>query len=861
MNTKKSLAALLMLFVSACFLGAQTSPEAFLGYKVGADRKLADYEQIQGYFQKLDQESAKLKVLTIGQTTLKKPMIMAVITSEKNMNDLDKYRQIAKRLSQARGLSPDDARKLARDGKVIVFLTCALHAAEIGSSQAAMELAYRLVKGDTPFDAAKVLDDVILLLVPSANPDGQLMITDWYRKNLGTNFEGGPMPWLYHHYAGHDDNRDYALNLVETRAVADVMIRDWFPQIYFDQHQTSMLGVRCFVPPFIDPADPDVHPLLFSGTDLIGANMAYDLEKEGLKGVVHARNYASAWFKGAHTGIAEVHNIVSGFSEMASVKIATPIYIDRTQLNRKDQTAFGDVMTKSLTLPDPWEGGWWRFRDIVDYNMVVSLSLVESAYLHKEDWLFNNYKMSRDAIEAGTKGGPFAFVVPQEQFDYPTALRMLDVLKFGGAEIYQATEAFAADGRAYPAGAFVIPASQPYRPFVMAMLDERKYPDIFIAPKLRDNAGHTYPLQMGVSFSRIVEPFAAKLAKLEKISHPTVSYPSSPPYIVLDSRANASYAVAAALIGQNAEVYRTRDVVRKQGLEAAAGSFVIRNTAQVQKIAPALLDKWHLSVRALGEIADIPKDSLRTPLRVGLYQSWRANPDEGWTRFIFDDFGIPYTTLHNADFQGAKAKPAGLRERFDVIVFADEDPAIIKSGSQNAEYPPEYRGGIGAEGIEALGGFVEQGGVLVGLNEACQLFIKELGLPARDVMEGVPESKFFCPKSLLRIKVDNASSIGYGMPGEAAAMFGGDSEALAFETRIPGTGDWGVKVVAGYPENDLLLRGGLIGEDLIARRAAVVDVRHGKGNIILIGFPCQHRAQTQGTYKFLFNALLYPATD
>jgi hypothetical protein len=857
MSLKRSI-VLCCLFLSVpFFLGAQTSPEEFLGHKVGADRKLADYNQIQAYFQKLDEESEKIKVLTIGESTLGKPMIMAVISSEKNMVNLDIYREISKKLSHARDLSPDEAKKLAKEGKAIVFITCTLHATEIGGSQESMEFAYRLVTGNTPFDADKVLEEVIVLLVPAANPDGQQMVTDWYRKNLGTKYEGGPMPWLYHHYAGHDNNRDgIAINLNETRAVSKVLHHDWFPHIYDDKHQMGSTNARCFVPPFIDPADPNIHPILFSGIDLVGANMAYDLQNAGLKGVEHARNYASSWFKGALTGTAMSHNIVTVFSEMASAKVATPIYINPNEIPTY-------YYTKSLTFPDPWPGGWWRLSDIVEYELTTSLSLVETAFHHKEDFLYNSYRMGKDSIESGKKGDPFAFVFPQKQRDYPTTLRMLDILKFGGAEIHQARESFVADGKTYPEGSFVILMSQPYRTYIVSVLEKRKYPS-GVPSRLQDNASHTLPMQMGVSFSRIGKSFDAKLDKLESIPYPTVSSPASSPYIVLDSQANASYSVVFSLLGEKAEIYRTKEKIKGEGFKAAAGSFIIKNTPQVQKAIPGLLEKWHITAYGLEDIADISKAPLKNH-RVGVYQSWRSNMDEGWTRYALDDAGIPYTTLHNKDFKSTKKNKVNLIERYDAIVFADESPEIIKSGmpSQSSRYyarylgafPPEYDGGIGNEGIEALKAFVEQGGILVALNSASTLFIKEFKIPARNALAGVSRTEFFCPTSLLRIKVDNTSPIGYGMPDEAAAMF---YRSLAYSTWLPPTQDWKRTVVAAYPEDNILLRGWILGEDVIARRAAVVDVKYKKGHIVLVGFRCQHRAQTHGTYKFLFNALLYP---
>ena len=861
MNLRKTLVGFLLVLFLPFFLGAQTSPEDFLGHKVGADRKLADYNQIQAYFQKLDEESGKIKVLTIGKTTLGKPMIMVVVTSEKNMADLDKYRQINKKLRDARDLSPEDAKKLAKEGKAIILLSFSLHATEIGGSQESLELAYNLITGNTPFDADKVLNDVIVLLMPAANPDGQQMVVDWYRKYLGTKYEGGRMPWLYHHYAGHDNNRDWVtINLAESKAGSRVLFHDWLPHIHDDKHQMGSTGARCFFPPFVDPVDPNIHPLVLRGIDLLGGSVVYDLQKEGFKGVENSRNFASAWWKGSFNGTAMVHHSIGIFSEMASVKMATPIYVDSTQLREAHYQ-------KSLQFPDPWPGGWWRLRDIVDYELTISMSLIKTAHLYKEDLLYNFYKMCKDSIELGKKGNPYAFIFPPQQSDYPTTLRMLDILMLGGAEIHQAREAFTADGKVYPAGSFVILMSQPYRPYVKGILEERVYPNIQFAQSLRDNASWTLPMQMGVSFSQIKNPFDANLDKLESIPYPTVTPPAPSPYIVLDSRVNASYAVVVSLLGEKAEVFRTKEILKAENFKAAAGSFLIKNTPQVQKTLPALLEKWHLKAYGIEDITDMPKASLKNP-RVGIYQSWRSNMDEGWTRYVFDDFEIPFTSLHNKDFKSSGKKKVDLKAKFDVIVFADENPAIIKTGRPDPRspfaryfsgaYPPEYDGGIGNEGIEALRVFVEKGGILVTLNNASSLFIKEFRIPARNALEGVSRDRFFSPKSLFKIKVNNRSPIGYGMPAEAAAMF---YQSLAFTTRIPSTGDLENKIVASYPEKNVLLRGGVYGEELIARKAAVIDTRYKKGHVILIGFLCQHRAQTHGTYKFLFNALLYPEMD
>ena len=849
MNLKLTSKFTLPLLLVPLLLQAQISPEAFIGHQVGADRKLIDYHQIRAYFKELDEASDKVSVLTIGQTTLNEPMIMAVITSEANMANLDHYRQITKRLSDPRGLSPEEAKQLSRNGKTILLIQTGLHATEIAHSQHSVEFAYKLATGDTPFDADKVLDDVIVLLIPVANPDGQLMVTDWYRKNLGTKYEGGPLPWLYHHYAGHDNNRDgIANNLVETRAISKVLWHDWFPQIYNDPHQMGKYSARMFVPPFMDPADPNIHPLIFSGIGLIGANMVFNLQKEGFKGVVHDAMYTAAWWKGTLTSNAMVHNTIGYFTEEASANIATPVYIEPNEIPEF-------YSQKSLRYLDPWPGGWWHLRDIVDYLLNSTMSLVETAAQYKEDLLYNYYKMGKDAVDTRRPGDPFAFVIPSQQTDYPTTLRTLEMLRFGGAEIHQAKEAFVADRTTFPAQSFVIFTAQPYRPYVLNMLGERDYP-AGVPRRLEDNASHALPMQMGVAFSQIDEPFEASLEKLTSIPYPNITTPSST-YIVLDAQVNASYAVAIALLDENADVYRSTENIEKDTVKVPAGSFIIRNTSQIQNDLSDLLEKWHVTAHGLDDIDDIAKIKLRMP-RIGLYQSFtrNGNMDEGWTRFVFDDFGIPYTTLHNADIRG------NLDKKFDVIVFANEDPANIKTGLPRPDYygrrfgafPPKYSGGVGEKGIEALAKFVGQGGILVALDNAGTLFTKEFDLPVKNALDGLSESDFFVPTSLLKIKVDNQSQIGYGMPTEAAAMF---FRSVAYSTRLPSSGDWDRRVVASYPENNILLRGWALGEDQLTRRAAVVDAGYKKGRVILIGFRSQHRGQTHGTYKFLFNSVLY----
>ena len=867
--SKRIVFILITLGLAGAVLQAQTTPEQFLGFKPGADRKLADYGQITAYFQKLAQESSRVKLFTIGESTLKKPIIMAAISTPENLAKLDRWKEITHMLRDPRGTSPEEARKLAREGKAMVLITCSLHATEVAASQMSMQLAYDLAAGRTFFDAEKALKDVIVLLVPSHNPDGNQMVTDWYKKYVGTKFEGGNMPWLYQSYAGHDNNRDwYMFNLPETRAVTNVLYRDWLPQVHIDEHQQGSNGARLFIPPFMDPPLPNVQPMVWRGVNLMGTSMAYDLQKQGMSGVVNGRSY-TAWWIGACDDTSWLHNVIGILSEAASVRVASPMFIEPNEI----PTTFYE---KRLDFIDPWPGGWWRLGDIVDYELVLSKSLVRTAGMLKEDLLFNFYQMYKNSVEKMDKGQPYAFVIPARQSDYPTTLKMLDVLMTGGVEIQQARTEFVAGGRLYPAGSFVIKTAQPYKTYAWSLLERQKYPDMRQFPDgppvpPYDNAAWTLPLQMGVACDQVDEPFEAKLDKIDKVPYPKDPASIGGAFVALDSRVNASYAIAFALLKDKAEIWRTKTKILVKGADLPAGTFIVKNSAEVKKALPALLGKFHAAAMEIDD-AGVAKADLKFH-RVGLYQSWRGNMDEGWTRYVFDDMGIPYKTLHNEDIKGTKDKKPDLKADYDVIVFADENSSIIKDGKRSPRpgmpggperefmmrmfqqpYPPEYEGGIGQEGVDALKAFVEKGGILVALNGASEFAIAEFGAPARNALSGIDQMKFFCPTSILKILIDNETPIGYGMPKEAGAMF---VNSMAFDTFSPNY-DWDRKVVATYPEDDVLMSGWLLGEENVARKAAVVDTKYKDGRIILIGIRCQNRAQSHGTYKFLLNALMYP---
>ncbi len=843
---------------------AQTSPEQYLGFRPGADRKLADYTQITGYLRMLASQSPRINVVQIGETVLKKPIVMAIITTPENMKNLDRYKQISHELRDVRGVTPETAAKLVAEGKVIMAMGCNIHSTEIAASQMALELAYRLATGDTPFDVDKVLNDVIVLLIPSVNPDGEQMVTEWYRKYVGTQYEGGPMPWLYHYYAGHDDNRDfYMFNLPETRAEGGVLFRDWLPQIFFSEHQSGITSPRQFISPYGDPFLPDVNSLVWTGIEVMGANMRYDLDAAGKTGITHQEGY-TAWWTGGEDEVSWPHNIVALLTEAASARIATPIYISRNELPET-------LTTPSVATPHPWLGGWWHLRDIVDNELIFNLSAIKTASERKIDFLRNFYKMNKEGIEA--PGGEGGFVISADQHDPLTAIKMVHILRMGGLEVNQAEDPFIAGGKSYPAGSFIVPLAQPYRAQAITLLGPQRYPDIREYPDgppivPYDNTGWTLPFLMGVATDRIDEPIIVRSIPVSEPVYPAVAISSGhPAYLVLNPDWNASYAVAQGVLAHGGTVLRTVTKANVEQKTFPAGAFIIKDDAEAERVLPDLLSKWHVTPAPLENTAGLTLGALKAP-RIGVYQSYRNNMDEGWTRYVLDDLNIPYRSLHNKDMQ--EANKEGLASKIDVLVLTSEDRDTIATGKRAPQdgspvpapnLPPEYAGGIGQDALDAIRTFISAGGTLVAVSEACGLAMRDLGAPVRDGLRGLDHTKFFVPNSIIRITVDPGEPLGFGMPTESAAMFNGAARfgsagSLAMDVFDSGQVNVESRVAATYSGE--LLSGWMIGGEKMKGKAAVVNVRDGKGRIVMIGFRPLFRAQSHATYKLFLNALYYP---
>jgi hypothetical protein len=707
------------------------TPAQFAGHPVGADRKLVRWERIVEYMRMIDERSDRVQLQTLGKTTLGNEFIVVLVSSPSNLQRMDSLRETARRLASGR---TDDvaARRLAAAGKVFIAINHAIHSTEIGSSQTTLEMVHRLATDDSP-ETREILDNVILVHIPSANPDGQIMVVDWYDRNVGTRFETSPMPWLYHHYVGHDNNRDLFMgNMIETRYLWQVLYRDYPVQVLLDQHQQGANAARIFVPPYPDPPNERVHPLVWQQTRFFGAAMAAALQTAGKKGVqsqgssyrlYHQGGTASAWW----------HNIIKLLTETASASMATPVTLAPDEVRVPAADGVVSNMRVSQSYPDPWPGGTWRLRDIIDYQMIAATAVLTQSARYRAELLYGQHVMARDAIGAAA-AGPYAYIVsPAAQRDPITAADMVQRLIDQGVEAHRATASFQANGRTYPAGTFVLLTAQSMRPVLTDLMEAQHYPELRRyegGPPIRpyDVTGYTLPLQMGVTTDRALTHFDAVLEPVRDATwrSPVPMPGSARVAYVLNHEINRTFIAVNRLLAAGIPVHRSaRPIATANGL-LSAGAFVVP-VAHVQalRVVPALATELGIPVLADPTLPPGELSTWSAPVRgprIGLYRPWVASMDEGWTRWILEQYEFNATALLNHDVRAGR-----LNERFDVIIIPNQVTinAILAGYSANRMLA-EYAGGIGDEGVANLRSFVESGGVLVTLGDAGAFAIDRL---------------------------------------------------------------------------------------------------------------------------------------
>ncbi len=841
------------------------TPEQFFGFAIGADNRLARWDKIVEYMELVSARSDRVRIRDLGSTTSGNPFIALEISSPDTLKNVERFKQLERRLYFGTGTpSARDRDEIFREGKVVVLVTAGVHANEVGPTQMALELVHRLVTDDSPA-TRKILENVIFLLVPSANPDGQIMITDWFNTNLGTPFEASPLPYLSHPYAGHDLNRDmYMFTQRESQHLARLVWHDWFPSVWLDQHQMGSYGPRMFVMPAADPINPNVHPLIYRWNGILGQSQAAALEAAGKDGIIYNSTYTNFW-QGALAWSGWWHNQIGLLTEIASAGVAGPIdqlYATAGQagavpegrgaLRRFDNAPLlppSDV-TPRTEYPRPWMGGRWTLGDIVDYGLISTLALLETVADRREAILRQIYEVNRQTVEDRKWTDTSAILVPVvEQQDAREVDHLVDRLEMGGVEVYRADRPFESERRTYAAGTFVIPMTQVFARYAKDLLEPQTYPGV--------GDGSNAPVE---------SPYDVTAWSLGMLFGVNVDFANGPlPPGVRLKRARGQPRTPGRVIGRGSRFvfdYKGPDTavainrLLKDGarIELDRRSRVAVTHVPLEKIEGLARD-LRLSVEAMDPAADPDDQSTLVvrPPRIAVYASWTdGNSDEGWTRWVLEEYEFVPTRVNNADIRRGE-----LSQRFDAIIIPDLTPRDILQGYSAESIRPEYRGGIGEAGAQNLARFVEDGGTLVMLGAASDLAISRLPIPVRNIKRDLRRDQHFAPGTIVHLQVDVSHPLGQGM---AAQTYGFSSNSPFFAI-VEGATPFQTTVAARFPSVNVLGSGWLRGEELMAGRAAVVLVEMNRGRVVLFGLRPQHRGQTHATFPMLFNALYLAAAE
>jgi len=794
-----------MLLLAAAASAQIPTPESVLGHKPGDDFYLATYEDALGYFRKLAAASNRIKLAKVGKTTEGRDWWIAFISSPENLAQLEHYKDVSRRLAVARGIGEDQARGMARETKPIIHIDGGLHASEVANHQHTIQLGHDLVAGEIA-EIQNIRQNLIVELWFSINPDGQTIVANWYRQNVGTPYEVAPLPVLYQEYVGHDNNRDgYMLNMLESRVITQATLETQ-PLVFYTQHQSAPFPGRIYLPPFADPISGNIHPLMLRWLSLIGMSIAQYLDDRDLTGSMHQETF-DVWYPGYIDNIGNFRHTISFFTETALYRYATPHFYTVEDFPSGRQGLGTEMLYSS-----PWRGGWWRLADACRYMYEADMAVLNLSSKYREQMTYNKYRAARDTIERFQKEPPFAYEIPREQHDAPTAAALMEKLMLHGIEIQQSPKP----------DSWVIPMDQPFAGLVKELFEPQVYPALSQRPY--DVTGWTLPYQMGVEVHTMTTPltkeFRDSLLPLKDVTG--LGTPLSAPF---NNAANAS-------------LRAVNQILAAKGKVAFAGDEITASEIDKAKL-DGILSENRLRAVTAKETGKPVKAR-----RVGLYRSWLASIDEGWTRWILEQYQFPFANLYNADIVGGH-----LREHYDAIVIPDMGERQIIDGHRRGTIPERYAGGLGEEGVQELRDFVSAGGTLIAFNNASLFAIDQFKLPVVNALAGLRPDQFFCSGSLLTVHIEAAKNpLVAGLMPDTVVMF---ERGPAFDTKPEFKGT----VLARYPkERSPLMSGYLAGADRLEGKAAALEAEYGKGRVILLGFKPQWRGQSHAAYKFFFNA-------
>jgi hypothetical protein len=842
------------------------SPEQFFGFSMGTDRRLAHWDDMVDYYQTVAKQSDRMVVEELGKTTMGEPYLLLIISSPKTIRELPRFQAMQRQLANPRQTTAEAAEMISQTGKAVVLVGANVHSTEIGTSQMMNDIVYQLATEESQ-EVDHILENTIVLLIPSQNPDGQRMVVDWYNRNLDTPYEGSPLPNLYHKYTGHDNNRDsYMLTQVETQYLNRVLYHDWLPEVYLDAHQMGNAYARIFVPPFKNPPNPNIDPLVWSQVNQFGQAMASKLHAADKVGVIWGELYSGFW-QGANNTNPWWHNMVALLTEVASANLASPVQQLRASDRRKVRLAAFAQGDHQLVLaaptdtqyrmnyPRPWLGGTWTFSDVVEYSLLSTQGLLESVANNRASLKRNFYNMNRRTVERFADGSPFAFLIPPEQHDPSAVMTLLRLLRAEAAEVHVADASFVADRREYPAGTHVVRLDQPFGRWVKDILEPQNYPDIrwpdptASLDKPYDITAWSLGMLMGVNTVQIETPFEASLTLLveDAVLAPGRVMGSGTTYL-LSHESNQSFIALNRLLALGATVEWAKEPLTTGGTSYPTGVMLVENIDRevIERVAKNL----HLDFVATNPASslDVPMLPIHAP-RLAVYEPWGAHIDAGWTRWVLEQHEFQYTQLRGADIQNPD-----MSDRFDVIILPEASTVDLLHGQQARNVRPEYQGGIGVQGIQNIRRFVSDGGTVITLGNSSTFAIQHLSAPLRNVVQDETQDTFYAPGTLLRVAVNTAHPIGYGMPAEADVMFVNNGGFVRDQRQAT---SHMTQSVVRYPNAALRRSGWIIGEERLRNTSAVIEVPLDSGRVILHTFRVQHRGQTWGTFKLLFNSIFY----
>lgn len=905
--------SLWVLFVLlAPYVGqAQTnipSPKSHFGFNIGDDYHLANFTETEAYFKKLAEASDRVKLVDIGETEEGRRQYMLIISSPDNMRNLEQYRAISQKMARAE-IGEEEARRLAQQGKAVVWIDGGLHSTETVAMQQLIEVAYQLASR-TDDETIEILDQTIVLLV-HANPDGQELVSNWYmRESVPEKRSLSGIPTMYHKYIGHDNNRDFfMLNMKESQNIAKQLFVEWIPQIMYNHHQTAPAGAVVAGAPYRDPHNYVFDPILMTTLDALGAAMHTRLNSEGKPGYTQrGGSVFSTWYNGGLRTTTYFHNIAGLLTETIGGPTPYEIPLVPSRLLPNGDT------------PNPVLPQTWHFRQSIDYSISMNYAILKYAARHRDEVLYNIYRMGRNSIEKGSQDhwsftptkieaihqsyadelsssrqeanqspatrrtgrmnvkhleavtknedlrDPRGYIIPSDQIDFPTSVKFLNSLIRTGVVVHRATSDFSVQGKNYPAGSYIVKLDQAFRPHVLDMFEPQDHPNDFqyeggppIAPY--DAAGWTPAYLMNVKFDRFVEDFSGPFEKLphgQLLPVPESSIPSSRNYR-LSAKANDSYKVVNALLNQGITVRRDLD----------NGDFILSANNSSTRALQALVQETGIQVSSAGS----PKNQ-SAPIklsRIALWDTYGGSMPSGWIRWISEQYGFGMQQLFAPEIN-----EGDLNSKYDVIVFVGGAiPALSSSGGnfmggntantqQIPDYVPEEHrfrwGRISAEhSIPALKDFLEKGGKIVTIGSSANL-AEHLGLPVKNALvemvdgqeKPLPNEKYFTPGSVLEAKVATGLPATWGMEDYADIYF---SRSPVFRLTTEGVADGSVRPLLWFDSATPLRSGWSWGQSYLEDGVAAFEAKVGQGRLYVFGPEITFRAQAHGTFKLLFNQL------